>query len=697
MHDAEAHPKHDRSRTQKFASGWAVAIAMATCLLASSAPGDATAQDPGWSLSSEYRVSDLSGDVGDRTETLDLEVNGLQVLRIGQQGGGSHRPCNVVLLGWGPGDYREDTSRTRVNWNRCVSYFRDDPGWTRILEGVYDEDFYIKSLRVCQTRKKNDRIKGLQSGAVRVTASGEVAETDSQSMTNPDCAQWHRLVRCRPDEVASGIRVRYNGASQTPEITGLELVCRRVVPTNPETAGAGLESRDPDGAETEGAAGIAIGGNWRRTDSNNPQNDGMRISVQGDQATLTALPGSGHRTFRIGHVLWKGISNDGRLEVRGSDGQYYSASLTMEGTDRLHIDIDDDPGPGYEQTWQRAGPSIDGDWALAVSGDGRNEGLRVVVQGDRATVAYVPATAERGLRVGTVYWREIGGHDRHIGRLEVFAAGRTYEPGQFRLLDEDRLRLVFDAGGNAQLWTRPGAVESARAEVAGTTTGVGEESDPGGQAGGQAGADPGDEGRIVGLRLADDYTVSALSGNSGERSAIVDLEAVPVKALRVQQATELVNSPCEVAVSSEPVGTFTFTPTTGNYRRDQFSECAVRTFLTTPVPGANGDRIVSDYREGYYLQSLRVCQRRANGRVKGFQTSAVRVAIDRNADAVSFHDVDSQEVTLTNCNDWDNPIVRCEQGSVASGVRLRYDVVANDRAEVTGLELVCRAVEGVRQ
>lgn len=455
---AEAHAKRDRSRLLK-AFGMAVAMGMAACLFASSMPSAVSGQTPGWSLSSEYRVSDLSGDVGDRTEMLDLEVNGLQVLRIGQQGGGSYRPCNVVLLGRGPGDYREDSSQTRVNWNRCVSYFRDDPGWTRILEGVYGEDFYIKSLRVCQTRKKNDRIKGLQSGAVRVTASGEIAETDSQSMTNSDCAEWHRLVRCRPDEVASGIRVRYNGASQTPEITGLELVCRKVVPTVSETARSGLESSDADGAEAESAPEIAIEGNWLRRDSNNPQNDGMRISVEGDRATLTAMPPTGSRRFRTGQVIWQSLTKDGTVRVRGSDGGYYSARVRMEGPDRLHIDIDHN-GPGNDQTWVRAGPSIDGDWVLVEASDRANEGLQVRVQGSHAAVRYVPPTASRSFRVGAHTWRNIGGGDQpHLGQLEALTTSQEYRTAQFRLINENRLRVVFDAGGTVQLWVRPGVAE----------------------------------------------------------------------------------------------------------------------------------------------------------------------------------------------------------------------------------------------
>lgn len=449
--------------------------------------------------------------------------------------------------------------------------------------------------------------------------------------------------------------------------------------------GAGVEA--PGGSEpARGSVAVSsLQGNWRRLDSSNPRNDGMRAQVQGSRATLTFIPPRGSQRFSEGSLLWRGISGDGSLEVRGSDGRYYPARLSLEGPDRMSIDIDAN-GPGSDQIWDRSGPAIDGEWVLETSENGENEGMRVVAGGEEATLRYLPAAGSGRYRVGDVLWREIG---RQL--LEALTPSREYASSGYRLGAGERLRVEVD--GVTQLWVRPDAVGTVREGLTGAGGGDDEAADDGqGEAAEPA---PGSEGRIVGLRLADDYTVSALSGDTGERSAIVDLRTVPVKALRVQEATDAVNSPCEVAVASEPVGTFSFTPTTESYRRDQFSECPVRTFLTTPVPGANGARIVSDYREGYYLQSLRVCQRRANGRVKGFQTSAVRVAADEATNDVGFRDVDTQEVTLTNCNDWDNPIVRCDEGSVASGVRLRYDVVANGRAEVKGLELICRAVLGV--
>lgn len=227
---------------------------------------------------------------------------------------------------------------------------------------------------------------------------------------------------------------------------------------------AGEEATTGTGSDADTPVSeLALDGDWVRRDSNNPRNNGMRISVRGDRATLTAMPPTGSRRFQAGQVLWRDLTGDGTVEVRGSDGGYYPARLNLDGPDRLHIDVDHN-GPGNDQTWVRAGPSIDGDWVLVDASDGRNESLRVAVQGDRAAVAYVPATAERGIRTGTVLWREIGaGDERHLGRLESLADGRTYESARFRLLDEDRLRVVFDVGGDVQLWTRPEVAEELAA------------------------------------------------------------------------------------------------------------------------------------------------------------------------------------------------------------------------------------------
>lgn len=223
----------------------------------------------------------------------------------------------------------------------------------------------------------------------------------------------------------------------------------------------------PTAAQEGAPSAIDLDGNWVRTQSNNPINNGMRIRVEAGDATLTAMPESGSDAFSVGEVLWRGLSDAGKLEVLGSNGRYYSASLIMEGDDRLHIDVDDAPGPGYEQTWERAGPSIDGDWVLAEADDPAREGLRIRVQGDHAAIRFLPREAPRSLRVGDFLWRDIGaGGQSREGRLEALSDDRTYATARFRLPDEHRLRLDLDADGGSQLWVRPGVAVQPESEGA---------------------------------------------------------------------------------------------------------------------------------------------------------------------------------------------------------------------------------------
>ncbi|WP_165793836.1 LamG domain-containing protein [Hyphococcus luteus] len=205
-----------------------------------------------------------------------------------------------------------------------------------------------------------------------------------------------------------------------------------------------------------------------------------------------------------------------------------------------------------------------------------------------------------------------------------------------------------------------------------------------------------DNRKLAGLRLSDEYSISKLSGDSAEQTEMLDLQSVPVRALRIQQDNSVAKAPCEVAISSEPPGNFDFTPNAGKKKRQEFSKC-LTSGITVDAPGAQGARLLADYETGYYLQSLRVCQNgRQNNRVKGFQSSAVRVVVDQDANVIAFKDVDTQETILPRCSEW-KELVSCDKGvEVASGVRIRYDTVNNlGKASVTGLELVCRKVEGV--
>lgn len=206
---------------------------------------------------------------------------------------------------------------------------------------------------------------------------------------------------------------------------------------------------DSDGAAADGS----LQGAWVRRDSNNPRNDGMRIDLEGAEATLTFLPPAGSRRHQVGQIQWQDVTGPGTMRVRGSDRRYYDAQLTMEGPDRVHIDIDSN-GPGNDQTWVRGGPSYDGEWVLARSTDGQNEGLRIQVAGNEGSARFLPPSAARSLRVGSTVWSGIDAD----GSLEAIGGSGNLVDATMSLVHEDvvRVRLV---DGEIQLWARADALD----------------------------------------------------------------------------------------------------------------------------------------------------------------------------------------------------------------------------------------------
>lgn len=203
----------------------------------------------------------------------------------------------------------------------------------------------------------------------------------------------------------------------------------------------------------------ALEGNWVRIGSNYDPNDQMRIRIGRGQATLTRVPATVHASFRVGIALWMGIQSDGALRVRGSDGNYYPATLTLDG-DVLTLAIDRS-ARGNDQQWRRAGPTVDGDWVRIAPGDATADGMRVLADQDQAAIRFLPADAPRPFRIGSRLWRDIGAG----GAVQVLGSNGTYQPATIRLESDDRL-WVDGAGPGAQLWVRPTLVAATRAEAA---------------------------------------------------------------------------------------------------------------------------------------------------------------------------------------------------------------------------------------
>lgn len=190
------------------------------------------------------------------------------------------------------------------------------------------------------------------------------------------------------------------------------------------------------------------------------------------------------------------------------------------------------------------------------------------------------------------------------------------------------------------------------------------------------------------LRLSKDFSISSLSGDSGERTKTVDLKTAPVKALRLTQNRPQWYHPCMVKIWSEEPGNFRFRAhKKSGIRQKLFDKCS--------YASGTGRQLEALYQKGYYLKSLRVCQnKRKNNRIKGLQTSAVRVVLNESTGEIAFRDYDTQEVRNPNCKEW-HELIRCGEGEVASGLRVRYDEDRVGVGSFTGLELVCRKVENV--
>ncbi len=92
------------------------------------------------------------------------------------------------------------------------------------------------------------------------------------------------------------------------------------------------------------------------------------------------------------------------------------------------------------------------------------------------------------------------------------------------------------------------------------------------------------------------------------------------------------------------------------------------------------------------ITSLRVCNNDNNNfRLKGITIQGTHINEDGSLGLEA--NVDSHE--LTNCKVWSD-LVRCESGKVATGIRLHASPARGDRAQVTGMQLLCQSV-GARE
>lgn len=94
-------------------------------------------------------------------------------------------------------------------------------------------------------------------------------------------------------------------------------------------------------------------GKWYRAYSNNPDSDGMEVTVTGDQGKVTNAAGSG---FSLNSVKWKDIIATDIKKYQhselGSDGNYYEGFMELGQDDTLRISVGHS-GAGNMQKWVR--------------------------------------------------------------------------------------------------------------------------------------------------------------------------------------------------------------------------------------------------------------------------------------------------------------------------------------------------------
>jgi hypothetical protein len=244
-----------------------------------------------------------------------------------------------------------------------------------------------------------------------------------------------------------------------------------------DAAGAGTSQSwvEVDASGCVFSPGIAdiVCGTWSRTSSSNPGFDGMSIAVIGDQARVVDPAAS---RFPIGEVLWRYIAAGPdltTLEVRGTDGNYYSADATSTGVGEIAIEVGA-AGSGSSQTWFQTDSSdcsagagvLCGSWERTSSSNANFDGMQIVGSGASALLTEPSGSP---FAVGEVVWRDVTSTPPTV-TLEVLGSDFSYYDGELTSAGVDALRLDISAAGSGteQTWTEldsTGCVQSATSDI----------------------------------------------------------------------------------------------------------------------------------------------------------------------------------------------------------------------------------------
>lgn len=212
-----------------------------------------------------------------------------------------------------------------------------------------------------------------------------------------------------------------------------------------------------------------LNGTWIRVESDNPNGDCMRIVISGESAVVLDNPRN-FASFDEGTILWQTITHVAQfkeytLEVKGSDGQFYDATIELDGTNTLNLMIDA-AGNGSTQKWVRAEIgekvsecetiSVEGNWTRTSSNNTNNDGMRMRISSTDGVLTFVPTSAT-SYSVNDVLWKDVlpsGSGDSFT--CEVLGSDGQYYSASFQLENRDKLILSIGSSGNGntQTWER---------------------------------------------------------------------------------------------------------------------------------------------------------------------------------------------------------------------------------------------------
>jgi len=231
-----------------------------------------------------------------------------------------------------------------------------------------------------------------------------------------------------------------------------------------EVSGSGNQQTWADVSDlgcTELALADVACGTWTREASNGNGNEEMQVRLAGAKAIVTDAA-SGR--FAVGDVLWQNISpqdESASLDVLGSDGLYYPATLAALTNDSLKLNIDV-TASGSEQTWSRVGdvgcvsaPLSEvacGVWSRLSSNNTSLDGIEIKLTGDSAIVT---DQADSWLELGAVLWQDIV-ESNGAFTMNVRGSDGVFYSASMAAPDIDTLEVAIDvsASGNQQTWVR---------------------------------------------------------------------------------------------------------------------------------------------------------------------------------------------------------------------------------------------------